>query len=217
MAKAGGGMRVAVVGLGGIGNAVLARLVRMPVTVLTLIDGDKVEEHNLERQPLFAPADIGHYKVDVAHGWLRHVSRADLRPLKGFVDGANAEFLLKDHDVVVEGVDDLHAKQAIDATCARLGIPLVSGAVHQRQGQVLVTHAPGDGAVLTRADIFQGRPGMEQDGCDMRQVPLEVLEEVGRAMVGRVRSILLGEPVVNGRVEVFDGARSTWVALDPPR
>jgi molybdopterin/thiamine biosynthesis adenylyltransferase len=202
MAKAGGGMRVAVVGLGGIGNAVLARLVRMPVTTLTLIDGDRVEEHNLERQPLFAPADIGHYKVDVAHGWLRHVSRADLRPLKAFLDGANAEFLLKDHDLVVEGVDDLHAKNAIDAICARLGIPLVSGAVHQHQGQVLVTHAPGAGSSLTRSDIFQGRPGMEQDGC---------------AMVGRARSILLGEPVVNGRVELFDGARKAWMVLDPPR
>jgi adenylyltransferase/sulfurtransferase len=217
MAKAGGGMRVAVIGLGGIGNAVLARLVRMPVTVLTLIDGDKVEAHNLERQPLYAPADIGHFKVEVARGWLRHVSRAELRVKTAFIDTANAEFLLKDHDLVVEGVDDLHAKQAIDATCARLGIPLVSGAVHQRQGQVLVTHAPGEGAALTRGDIFQGRPGMEQDGCDMRQVPLEVLEEVGRAMVGRVRSILLGEPVVNGRVELFDGARNSWMALDPPR
>lgn len=210
-------MRVAVVGLGGIGNAVLARLVRMPVTTLSLIDGDRVEEHNLERQPLFAPADIGHYKVDVAHGWLRHVSRADLRVLKAFLDGANAEFLLKDHDLVVEGVDDLHAKNAIDAICARLGIPLVSGAVHQHQGQVLVTHAPGAGSALTRSDIFQGRPGMEQDGCDMRQVPLEVLEEVGRAMVGRVRSILLGEPVVNGRLELFDGARNAWMVLDPPQ
>jgi adenylyltransferase/sulfurtransferase len=212
-----GGMRVAVVGLGGIGHAVLARLVRMPITKLTLIDGDKVEAHNLERQPLFAPCDIGHFKVEVAHGWLRHVSRADLHVKQGFLDPANAEFLLKDHDLVLEGVDDLHAKNAIDANCAKLGIPLVSGAVHQQQGQVLVTHAPGKGEALTRTDIFKGRPGAEQDGCDMQQVPLEVLEEVGRAMVGRARSILLGEPVVNGRVELFDGARNSWMVLDPPQ
>ncbi len=217
MAKAGGSKRVAVVGLGGIGNAVLARLVRMPITTLTLIDGDKVEAHNLERQPLFAPADVGHFKVEVARGWLRHVSRADLHVKQAFLDSANAEFLLKDHDIVVEGVDDLHAKNTIDAACGALGIPLVSGAVHQRQGQVLVTHLPGEGSALTRAAIFQGRPGAEQDGCDMRQVPLEVLEEVGRAMVGRVRSILLGEPVVNGRLELFDGSRNTWMLLDPPR
>lgn len=216
MAQA-GGKRVAVVGIGGIGNAVLARLVRMPIATLTLIDGDKVEAHNLERQPLFAPADIAHFKVEVARGWLRHVSRAELRVKQAFLDTANAEFLLQDHDLVVEGVDDLHAKNAIDATCAKLGIPLVSGAVHQQQGQVLVTHVPGIGAALTRADIFQGRPGAAQDGCDMRQVPLEVLEEVGRAMVGRARSILLGEPVVNGRLELFDGARGGWMVIEPPR
>lgn len=215
MAKAVKEWRVAVVGLGGIGNSVLHRLVRMPISKLTLVDGDKVEEGNLERQPLFAPADIGHFKVDVAHGWLRHVSRAELRPVKGFVDTANAEYLLKDHDIVVEGVDDLHAKNAIDAACAKLGIALVSGAVHQQQGQVLVTHMPGEGQDLGRKELFPGRPGVEQDGCDMRQVPLEVLEETGRAMVGRVRSYMLGEPVVNGRIEVYDGAKSSWMVIEP--
>jgi adenylyltransferase/sulfurtransferase len=217
MAKAVKEWRVAVVGLGGIGNSVLHRLVRMPVSKLTLIDGDKVEEGNLDRQPIFAPADIGHFKVDVAHGWLRHVSRAELRPVKGFVDTANAEYLLKDHDIVVEGVDDLHAKNAIDAACDKLGLTLVSGAVHQQQGQVLVTHMPGEGQDLGRKDLFPGRPGVEQDGCDMRQVPLEVLEETGRAMVGRVRSVMLGEPVVNGRIEVYDGVRNSWMTIDPPQ
>ena len=80
MAEAGGLWRVAVVGLGGIGNSVLHRLVRMPISTLTLIDGDTVEEDNLERQPLFALADVGFYKVDVAHGWLRLVSRARSLP-----------------------------------------------------------------------------------------------------------------------------------------
>jgi molybdopterin/thiamine biosynthesis adenylyltransferase len=211
------GWRVAVVGLGGIGNSVLHRLVRMPIVTLTLIDGDVVEEGNLERQPLFALADVGHFKVDVAYGWLRHVSRAELRSVKGFVDAANAEYLLKDHDIVMEGVDDLHAKNAIDAACTKLGIALVSGAVHQQQGQVLVTHVKGAGAELTRKDLFPGRPGLEQDGCDMRQVPLEVLEETGRAMVGRVRSIMLGEPVVNGRIEVYDGVKQSWMVIEPPR
>jgi hypothetical protein len=58
---------------------------------------------------------------------------------------------------------------------------------------------------------------LEQDGCDMRQVPLEVLEETGRAMVGRVRSIMLGEPVVNGRIEVYDGVKQSWMVIEPPR
>lgn len=217
MAKADGQWKVAVVGLGGIGNSVLHRLVRMPVATLTLIDGDTVEEGNLERQPLFALADIGFYKVDVAHGLLRLVSRADLRPLPSFIDASNVEVLLKDHDMVLEGVDDLHAKQLIDAACAKLGIPLISGAVHQQQGQVLVTHVPGAGQELTRKDLFAGRAGMEQDGCDMRQVPLEVLEETGRAMVGRARSIMLGEPVVNGRIELYDGVKQSWMVIEPPR
>ena len=80
---------------------------------------------------------------------------------------------------------------------------------------MILLHAAGPGSGLSRPHLFQGRPGVAQDGCDMRQVPLEVLEEVGRAMVGRARSILLGEPVVNGRIELFDGARGSWMVMDP--
>ncbi|HEX2617969.1 MAG TPA: ThiF family adenylyltransferase [Flavobacteriales bacterium] len=213
-APAKGTARIAMIGAGGLGCAVLPRLARMRIALLDVVDGDRVEAHNLERQPLYEGMDIGHPKASTAAMWMRQILVAgQVRAHDVFLDANNAADLLREHDVVVEGVDDLHAKGLIDRTCAELGIPLVSGGVHRAHGQVLVLHAPGEGTALSRAELFTGKPGMEQDACDMREVPLAVLEETGRQMAQRVHDLLHGKPVPNGRIELYDGKRRIWDAV----
>mgnify|MGYP000903143303 CR=1 FL=1 len=210
--------RVVVIGAGGLGCAVLPRIARMGIAHLTIIDGDRVEAANLGRQTIYEEVDIGHLKASTAAMWMRQILvGGEVTAHNVFLDAANARDLLQGHDMVVEGVDDLHAKTLIDRTCAELGIPLVSGGVHERQGQVIVLHAPGPHSGLGRADIFSGRPGPTQDGCDMRNVPLEVLEEVGRMMGQQVHDLLHGRNVVNGRIELLDGRTGNWTVIDPPR
>lgn len=210
----GGKARIAVIGAGGLGCAVLPRLARMRIAALDIVDGDRVEAGNLDRQPLYEEMDLGRSKATTAAGWMRQILiTGSVGAHDVFLDAGNAHALLRDHDVVVEGVDDLHAKGLIERTCGELGIPVVSGGVHRKHGQVLVLHAPGEGGQRSRADLFTGRPGMEQDGCDMREVPLAVLEEVGRCMAQRVHDLLHGRPVANGRIELYDGTRRTWDAI----
>lgn len=210
--------RIAVIGAGGLGCAVIPRIARMRIAGLTIVDGDRVEAANLSRQTIYEEVDIGHLKATTAAMWMRQVlAGGEVTAHTVFLDAANARDLLQGHDVVVEGVDDLHAKALVDRTCAELGIPLVCGAVHERQGQVVVLHAPGADSALGRDDLFSGRPGPAQDGCDMRHVPLEVLEEVGRVMAQRVHDLLHGRNVVNGRIELFDGRSRNWSMIDPPR
>ena len=209
-------LHVVVVGAGGLGCAVLPRLARMGIGRLTIVDGDRVEETNLDRQPLYEEMDIGTFKASTAAGWMRQIMASGVATGRDvFLDAANAHELLEDADVVVEGVDDLHAKQLIDRVCAELTIPLVSGGVHAKQGQVIVLHTPGEGEALSRADIFNGKPSSAQDGCDMRDVSVATLDEVGRVMATRVRAVLRAEPVRNGAIELL-GERG-WLMIDPPR
>lgn len=206
--------RIAVIGAGGIGCAVLPRIARMRIARLTIIDGDRVEEKNLENQPLYDLMDVGYFKAGTAAAWMRHIlAGGEVLGQDVFLDAGNAEELLRDHDVVVEAVDDLHAKDVIDRICGDLGIPLVSGGVHAQQGQVLVLHAPCEQRELSRHDVFGARIGAAQDGCDMRNVPLAVLEEVGREMAARVHDLVHGRPIVNGRIELFADRR--WTMIDP--
>ncbi|HMC98204.1 MAG TPA: ThiF family adenylyltransferase [Flavobacteriales bacterium] len=209
--------RIAVIGAGGIGNALLPLLVDLRVRKLTIIDGDRVEAHNLLRQPLFTGSDVGRSKASTIADHLRRmIPTCDVVAQDVFLDGHNAEALLSGHDVVMEGVDDLHAKAVIDRTCMALHLPLVSGAVHGPQGQVVVLHAAGTGAGLSRAQLFTGSPGPEQDGCDMRDVPVEVLGEVARCMVARAHDVLQRQ-AMNGRLEILVSPGRHWMTIEPVR
>ncbi|MFN3875351.1 MAG: HesA/MoeB/ThiF family protein, partial [Flavobacteriales bacterium] len=168
---------------------------------------------NLDRQELYAECDIGHPKAATARGWLQmSAPEVDVRAIDRFIDAANAEELLAGQGIVADCTDDLHAKALLDAVCGRLGAALVSGALHERQGQVLVLHGPADGRSLTRGDVFSGRIGQEQDGCDMRRVPMEAIDAVGARMAQRIRALLRGEPPRNGMLELFDAATGSWMA-----
>ena len=211
-----GAPRLLVVGAGGLGNTLLPRVVRWSWEGITVMDGDRVEEKNLDRQELFAPVDIGRPKSEVVAAWVRNMPIAvQLAARDEFIDANNAEAIIAMHDVVADCTDDAHVKRLLDRTCADYGVPLVSGSVHGKEGQVMVLHAEGPDEAVTRGDLFQGRPGMEQDGCDMRKVPMETLEETGRRMAQLLRALLHGESVKNGRIDLFDGKR--WTAIDPPQ
>jgi adenylyltransferase/sulfurtransferase len=202
---------VVVVGAGALGCALLPRLARLPVARIVIIDGDTVEAGNLGRQPLYAAVDIGHPKASTARGWVALMAPGcTVRAIDRFVDQGNVEEVIAGAQVVADCTDDLHAKALLDRACAKLCIPLVSGAVHGGQGQMLVLHAPGPGEALGRADIFAGRPGPEQDGCDMRDVPMETIEAVGRRMSQRIKAMVQGEAVTNAVLELFDPRSGRW-------
>ncbi len=207
--------RLLVVGAGAIANSLLPRVARMGWSLITIMDGDRVEEKNLERQELFAPVDIGKPKCEVLAAWLRnmpmpvHVSFVD-----EFLDGSNAGRILALHDVVADCTDDAHAKRLLDRKCAEYGLALVSGSVHGAQAQVIALHAEGPGEEIARDDLFSGKLGGEQDGCDMRHVPLATINETGRRMAQLLQALASREPVTNGRIDLFDGHQ--WTAIDPP-
>ena len=209
-------MRLLVVGAGAIGNALLPRVVRWNWEGITVMDGDRVEEKNLDRQELFAPVDIGKPKSEVIAAWMRNAPIAThVIARDEFLDAHNAERIIAMHDVVADCTDDVHVKRLLDRTCADYGVALVSGSVHAKQAQVLALHVEGENETLSRDDIFQGTISNDQDGCDMRKVPLVTIEEAGRRMAQLLRALLHGEAVENGRIDLFDGKR--WSAILPPK
>lgn len=208
-------LHLLIVGAGAIGNALLPRIVRWNWGGITLMDGDRVEERNLERQELFATVDIGRPKVEVAAAWLRNAPiPVQVAARDEFLDTRNAEAVVAVHDVVADCTDDAHVKGLIDRTCKDYGVALVSGSVHGKQAQVIMLHAEGEGENITRDELFQGKLGSEQDGCDMRNVPPVTIEETARRMAQLLRALVQGEPVRNGRIDLFDGKQ--WSAIDPP-
>lgn len=185
--------------------------------MITLVDGDRVEERNLDRQELYAPVDIGRPKVDVAEAWARNAPVSPGTVARDqFLDARNAEDIIRMHDIVADCTDDAHARRLVDKVCGDFGVALVSGAVHGNQGQVILLHAEGVNEQLSIPDLFSGKPGEEQDGCDMRHVPMHVLDEVAKRMAWRIRELINKVAVENGRIELYEGGLNVWSDIAPP-
>jgi len=208
--------RIAVIGAGALGGELLHRLLGLPVAAFSIFDGDRVEAGNLVRQQFYAQQDVGLLKADALRARLISIAPdMKLDAEARFIDAGNATDSLRGHDLIADCTDDLHARNLLDRACAALGIPLVSGALHRDQGQVLLLHARGEGSALSRADVFAGRIGPDQDGCDMLQVSMDAIEAVAERMSETIASLLRGQQAVNGSLDLYDGGVRRWITFKP--
>lgn len=156
---------VAVVGTGGIGSPAIQYLAAAGVGRLIIIDDDRVELTNLQRQTLFATSDIGAGKVDAAaaavHRLNPHVA-VERRRIR--IDRDNAATLLADADVVLDGTDSFGTRLAVADAALTLHRPLVAAAVTQFEGQLGVFRG-WEPALPCYRCFVGGDPGREAGSC----------------------------------------------------
>jgi len=134
---------VLVVGAGGLGSPAALYLAAAGVGTIGLVDHDRVELSNLQRQILFATDEIGQGKALAARARLTALNPA-LRVVahaEKLVAG-NIERIFRDYEVVIDGTDRLATRYLINDACVLLGKPLVSAAIHRFEGQAM-TYVPG--------------------------------------------------------------------------
>lgn len=130
---------VAVVGAGGIGSPAIQYLAAAGIGRLVLIDDDRVELSNLQRQTIFAAADEGTPKVAAAAAAVARLNphvAVDPRPVR--LDAANASAVLAGADAILDGSDSFATRLAVSDASLALRVPLVSASVAQFEGQLAV-------------------------------------------------------------------------------
>jgi thiazole biosynthesis adenylyltransferase ThiF len=136
--------RVLIVGAGGLGSPVALYLAAAGVGRIGIVDNDKVEIHNLHRQILHTTADVGREKTASAAATLGELNPGvEVVSIAQKVDKANADELIADYDLVVDGSDNYATRYAINDACARAGKPWIYGSVERFSGQVALFGAPG--------------------------------------------------------------------------
>lgn len=134
--------RVLVVGAGGLGSPVAYYLAAAGVGFIRLVDDDRVERSNLQRQIVHTDARIGQLKVDSAKAALSALNPdIEVDAVVARVGADNVEGLIADVDLVVDGADNFVARYLLSDACVQLAKPLVYGAVHRFEGQVSVFDA----------------------------------------------------------------------------
>lgn len=131
--------KVLVIGAGGLGCAALPYLVSSGVGTIGLMDADRVDKTNLQRQILFSEEDIGLSKVNCAIDRLSKLNaEVNLIPYDFDLIPENAEEIISQYDIVLDCTDRFDARYLINDACVRQNKPWVFGALYKFEGQVSV-------------------------------------------------------------------------------
>ncbi|APG29012.1 thiamine biosynthesis protein ThiF [Syntrophotalea acetylenivorans] len=153
---------VAVIGCGGLGGYILEQLARLGVGKIIAIDPDVFEEHNLNRQLLSSPRLLGASKAETARARVNDINPAlNLVAIQEAFDADNGADLVAGADVVVDAVDNVAARKALDVVCRELKVPLVHGAIAGWYGHVS-TQYPGDEIIGKLYGNADETPGVEK-------------------------------------------------------
>ena len=129
--------RVFLAGAGGLGSPALQYLAACGIGLITVADMDEVDLSNLQRQTIFRIHDIGQPKVKAAANFVSGLNpETQVVAKPQAITEKNVHTLIANHDLVLDGTDNFATRRLINAACVRAGIPLVSGAVSQWDGQV---------------------------------------------------------------------------------
>ena len=206
--------RVAVVGAGGIGAAVIPALAGAGVGHLTIIDGDSVDLSNLQRQPLYTSADIGAGKSNLAAAFVAARNPfVAVATVGERVTADNAVTILAGHDLIIDGTDNFATRLLISDAAVSLGIPLLSAAAQQFQGQVALFR----GKPCYRCFVGDAFDADECDNCAELGVLGALTATVGSfASLIAIRAIVGIAPDAAGTLHLFDGLSLSWRQIKLP-
>ena len=118
--------KICVIGVGGIGNPIVTQLTAMGIGKLKIVDRDVIEISNLHRQHLYTENDIGKVKVEVAVERLKGINpTVEIEAVPVSVSKYTAESIIKGFDVVIDALDSIDARYALNDACIKFDIPFI--------------------------------------------------------------------------------------------
>ena len=201
--------RVLVVGAGGLGSPASLYLAAAGIGTLGVIDHDRIELSNLQRQVLFSTASVGTSKASAARDRLLSLNPEISVPAHELeLHADNAIQVVEQYDLVIDGSDRLATRYLVNDVCVLLHKPLVSAAIHRFEGQAM-TYVPAQGPCY-RCLFPRSADGVAPN-CAEAGV-LGVLPGIlGALQAAEALKLIvgIGMPLV-GRLLTFDALAMSW-------
>lgn len=204
---------VLIIGMGGLGSPAAIYLTAAGIGTLTLVDFDKVELTNLQRQIVHRNSDIDKPKVDSARRNLAdinpgvQINTIDTRP-----DQRALEKLVQQADVVLDASDNYETRFAVNRACVLHQVPLVSGAAIRFEGQLSVYDKRRHDSPCY--NCLYPKAGEGEETCSENGILAPVVGIIGSMQALEAIKIIctIGEPLV-GRLLVFDALSMNWRSM----
>lgn len=196
--------RVLIIGAGGLGCPVLQYLAAAGVGTIGIVDYDKVEESNLQRQILYSSGDVEKYKAEVAKE--KATSLNPFIHIEAYVISVTKENvlqLIEPYDIIVDGSDNFTTRYLVNDACVIMRKPLVFGSIFKFEGQVSVFNYKNG---PTYRCIFPDMPDADTaPNCATIGVVASLPGIVGTYQANETIKIITGAgEVLSGRLLIID-------------
>ena len=207
-----------IIGVGGLGAPVAQFLAAAGVGTITLCDADRVDLTNLQRQILYATADVGRAKVEAAANRLAAINpEVALVLVNERVGVPQLAHLTGAADIVVDCCDNFETRHAVNRACVAARKPLVSGAALRFDGQLSVFDTR-DAASPCYHCLFGEGDALEETRCATMGVFAPLVGIVGSTQAAEALKILAGAgESLAGRLLLIDALTMQWRELRVPR
>lgn len=197
--------RVLVVGAGGLGAPALQYLAAAGVGTIGVIDDDLVENANLQRQVIHPDSAIGMPKVFSAKNAMEAQNPfITVRPYHRRLTAEIAADLIAEYDLVLDGTDNFDTRYLVNAACVAAGVPLISGALSQWEGQLSVFD-PAHGAPCYQCIFAQAPAAHLAPSCAQAGVVGPLPGVVGAMMaVEAIKLITEAGTPLRGQMVIYD-------------
>ena len=202
--------RVLCVGAGGLGSPLALYLAAAGVGTLGIVDFDRVDVSNLQRQLLHGTKDVGRSKLDSAEARLRDVNpHVRVEKIETRLSSADALGVVAEWDVVVDGTDNFPTRYLVNDACVLTGKPNVYGSVFRWEGQVSVFATKG--GPCYRCLFREPPPPGLVPNCAEGGVVGVLPGIIGSIQALETIKLLLGAgTTLAGRLLIFDALALEW-------
>lgn len=212
--------RALVVGAGGLGSPVILYLAAAGIGTITILDDERVELTNLNRQIAHTTASIGTPKVEQAAAAARALNPAiTITGQPERLDDDNVDRLLETHDLVIDCSDNVETRYRLGDASHRTATPLVFGGAVRSEGQLALFDSGRDPSSPCFRCVFPDMPDAQQaPGCSEAGILGPVTGVIGTLQALTAVNLLLGTGgTQTGKLLLFDGPGAGFMEISTSR
>ena len=182
--------KVLIIGMGGLGCPLLTYLASAGIYNIGIVDHDKVEVSNLNRQILFNTADLGKYKVIQAKSKINKIyKKIKIRTFSQKVLTTNIKNISKDYDIICDGTDNFNTRYLINDYCKKNKKVLISAAISKFDGQLFKFNFKRKGPCFR---CFMPEKPIQENNCETEGIFSPVAGILGSLQANEVLKTILG-------------------------
>ena len=195
--------KILIIGMGGLGCPLLTYLASSGVRNIGIVDHDRVELSNLNRQILFNTSDIGKFKVNQAKSKIKRIyKKIKIKTFKIKISKKNIESIIKNFDIICDGTDNFNTRYLINDYCKKNKKILISAAISKFDGHLFKYNFKKKGPCLR---CFMPDQPLQDNNCETEGIFAPVAGIIGALQANEVlKTVLNLKDDLNNNILVFN-------------